>query len=100
MAELATHRQLITASWELVVDRFPCSGQPLYLPVPRLQEITEISYLDGAGDEQIWDAENYTFAVEKEPAEVWPAFAQTWPVTRCEPTWSSSCSWRATATRM
>lgn len=84
-AESATHRQLLTATYELVLDRFPCYGQPIYVPAPPLQEVTEIAYLDSAGDERTVAAADYSYQTEKEPAEIWPAFGQTWPIARLEP---------------
>jgi uncharacterized phiE125 gp8 family phage protein len=81
-AENATHRQLITATFELVLDRFPCNGQPLYLPRPPLQELTLVAYIDTDGATQTWEEENYLVLATKEPAEVWPAVGQVWPATQ------------------
>jgi uncharacterized phiE125 gp8 family phage protein len=83
-AELATHRQLATATYELVVDRFPCYGVPIYVPVPPLQSVA-IAYSDAAGDGQTWSGASYVVQTEKEPAEIWPAYGEIWPVTRREP---------------
>lgn len=80
-AEAATHRQLLTATWELRIDRFPPGGGPLYLPLGNWQATTSVDYVDADGVTQTLDAELYE-TVNREPAELWPAFGQVWPATR------------------
>ncbi len=82
-AEAATHRQLLTATWDLQVDRFPDDRQPLRLPLGAWQATTSVSYVDTAGDTQTLDAAKYT-TVGTEPALIWPAYGQVWPATRVQ----------------
>ncbi len=102
-AEMATHRQLLTATWELTLDRPPRLGdygsgsygdgeyayltstprtrERLLLPMAPLQQVNSITYIDTAGDEQTWDEDNYIVSVGKEPAEISLAHGKTWPQT-------------------
>jgi uncharacterized phiE125 gp8 family phage protein len=81
-AELATHRQLLTATWELTRDAFPCQGEPLNIPLPPLVGEPTITYLDTNGAQQTWNAANWDVTTHKEPAEIWPAYGKVWPTTR------------------
>lgn len=76
-AEKVTRRQLITATWELRLDRFP---QIMYLPVPPLQSVTSLKYLDTAGVEQTL-VENTDYLVDtySEPGRITPAYGEEWP---------------------
>jgi uncharacterized phiE125 gp8 family phage protein len=76
-AEKITRRQLITATWELRLDRFP---ETIYLPMAPLQSVASLKYLDSAGDEQTL-VENTDFIVDtySEPARITPAYGMTWP---------------------
>jgi hypothetical protein len=101
-AENATHRQILTATYELQLDRFPpfgqlygqpsglhdvwpLRGQPIRLPRPPWQSTTSLKYTDTNGTLQTWSSTNYTTAGAKEPAEIWPAFGKVWPVARMMP---------------
>lgn len=84
-AELATHRQLLTATWELVLDGFPEAGVPILLPLGTWQATTQIDYTNSTGGTTIWDAAKYTTAGTREPAEVTPAYGQSWPSARRVP---------------
>jgi len=83
-AELATHRQIITATWELTLDAFPCYAEPIVLPLGELQSVASIKYTDAAGAEQTWTAADYDVVTAKEPAEIWPGYGEVYPVTRYE----------------
>ncbi|MHB0929186.1 MAG: head-tail connector protein [Candidatus Nanopelagicales bacterium] len=41
--EAITRRQLITASWDLVLDGFPGAREPIEIPLPPLQSVTSIT---------------------------------------------------------
>lgn len=82
--ESLTRRQLITATWELTLDRFPqyrCGRSELLIPRPRLRTAA-IAYIDGDGDSQTWDPSKYRVDTKAEPGRIEPAFGQTWPSTR------------------
>lgn len=53
-----TGRSQTTETWDYKLDAFPCVDE-LELPRPPLQSVVGVFYLDGAGDEQEFDAANY-----------------------------------------
>jgi uncharacterized phiE125 gp8 family phage protein len=91
MAEQLTGRQLITATWDLYLDRFPDgSGRVLEeldryairVPLPRLQSVTHVKYYDLDNTLQTLSASAYTVDIRSEPARIAPAYGYTWPATR------------------
>lgn len=89
--ERETARQLMTATWDYVLDSFP--RQPLWgqsadvtirLPLAPVQSVTHIKYLDTAGIEQTLSASNYKVVITGEPARIVPTYGYTWPSTRPE----------------
>ena len=79
-AEKITRRQLITASWELRLD---CFRETIYLPMPPLQSVTTVKYLDTGGTERTL-VENTDYIVDtySEPARITPAYGMVWPPTQ------------------
>lgn len=75
-------RALITQTWELRLDRFPSK---IKVPLPPLQSVTSITYVDLEGATQTLDPNHYTVLSGREPAEIWPAYGVCWPATRCVP---------------
>jgi len=83
-------RALGQQSWRLVLDGFEhcCRArrdarfnpQRIDLPLPPLQQVTAVKYLDGDGNEQTLDAVNYR-AVNcgSEPSFIMPAAGKSWP---------------------
>lgn len=101
-AEKITRRQLITATWELRLDRFPGGSQfgpryiqagppnelipgrgeadTIYLPMPPLQSVTTLKYLDSANVEQtLTENTDYLVDTYSEPARITPAYGEVWP---------------------
>lgn len=104
-AEAIISRQLITATWEMRLDRFPCYGfnqagfgsiknydlgyhhqgltDIIYLPYPPLQSVDSIKYLDESGTEQtLIENTDYLVDTYSEPARITPAYNVFWPFTR------------------
>jgi uncharacterized phiE125 gp8 family phage protein len=86
--EATVHRPMITRTMELQLDGFPACAR-VELPLPPLQSVVSVKYLDAAGVEQTWAASNY---VVDAPSGPWPlpgcvrlAYAATWPTARSEP---------------
>ena len=79
-AEKITRRQLITASWELRLD---CFRETIFLPMPPLQSVTTVKYLDTGGTERTL-VENTDYIVDtySEPARITPAYGMVWPPTQ------------------
>lgn len=79
-AERITRRALITQTWDLYLDAFPC--WELCIPKPTLQSIVEITYVDTDGMTQTLAADQCLVDTATEPARITPAFGLVWPVTR------------------
>jgi len=80
--EMITGRQVVKATWDLYLDRFPSSSEPIYLPKPPLQSVTSITYLDTAGVSQTWSASDYSYSTHREPGIVTPAYGEAYPSAR------------------
>lgn len=76
-------RVLLTQTWEWRLDRFPIgAATPLKVPLPPLQSVTSIQYVDTAGATQTWSSALYTVDSSSEPGRIVPAFGETYPLTQ------------------
>lgn len=80
-----TRRALSEQTQEVYLDRFP-SADPIELPYPPLQSVTEIGYKDSTGEELILPATDYLVDVDREPGQVMPVFGTNWPAFTPYPT--------------
>lgn len=84
-AEAQTGRQFLTATWKLTLDRFPRCSQPMALPLPPLQSVTWVKYLDAAGVQQTWSSGDYVVDKPQGPrcleGRVYPALNKIYPDT-------------------
>ena len=85
--EAITRRQLINATWDLLLDRFPNNRTPIEIPLPPLQSITSITYTDTSGAAQTLSSSLYRVIAEStpispkcQPGIVFPIYGTTWPV--------------------
>jgi uncharacterized phiE125 gp8 family phage protein len=76
-AEQITRRSLVTQTWELTLDGFPYGA--ISLPLPPLQTIDLIKYIDPNGVEQTMDALSYRVLTGGEPGAVQPVYGSLWP---------------------
>lgn len=85
-AETFTQRAFISQTWDLKLDAFPCGV--LTLPMPPVQSVTSITYLDTAGDAQAWSTALYQTDLPSglfaAPARIAPAYGQSYPLTRSD----------------
>lgn len=74
-------RALVTQTWELRLDCFPRS---IRIPLPPLQSIASITYVDGNGVIQTLDPAAYQVkgVGGLGPATVVPAYGTSWPTVR------------------
>lgn len=80
-AEGLTGRALITQTWELVLDAFPCNEIEVgLLPI---QSVASVKYFDTDGVLQTIDAADYVLDVDTLPGWLLPAYGVSWPATRC-----------------
>ena len=77
--EELTQRILMSSTWELYLDGFPCH-QTIDLPAP-LASVTSVKYLDTAEALQTWAATNYIVDTVSEPvAHLKLAYGISWPL--------------------
>lgn len=79
-AEGYTRRALVTQTWDLKMDRFPC--WTIYVPKPTLQSVVHITYVDTDGVTQTLDPSTYLVDTSSTPARITPVFGGIWPVAR------------------
>jgi hypothetical protein len=113
LVETITRRQLITATWLMMLDSFktPVAGMyydafrvpmppqaigatpfgsisypysVVYLPRPPVQSVTSVQYLDTDGDLQTFASNQYVTDVASEPARIMPPPGVVWPTTMAE----------------
>lgn len=75
-------RQLVTATWDLFLDQFPEGGGVIEVPLPPLQSITTLKYLDENGNQQTWSSTNYRVDVKSEPGRIERAWGVSYPGIR------------------
>lgn len=78
-AEGYTRRALVTQTWDLKLDRFPC--WTIHVPKPTLQSVVSITYVDTNGATQTLDPSTYLVDTSSTPARITPVFGGIWPVT-------------------
>jgi uncharacterized phiE125 gp8 family phage protein len=70
----------VTQSWELTLDEFPIAA--IDVPLPPLQSVQSIKYVDTAGVLQTLAAENYQVFITGLYGLVTPAYGASWPEAR------------------
>lgn len=87
-------RALLTQTWQLHLDEFPGSGRyvpgrgyvdagAIYLPLPPLQSVSSITYVDTAGATQTLASSVYQVVNrQRQRSMIVEAYGQTWPSTR------------------
>ena len=66
-------RALITQTWQLTL---PCFTSDIRLPLPPIQSVERVAYMDGDGVEQVLDSAEYRLAGEfLDPVSSWPSAA-------------------------
>lgn len=82
-AENDVRRALITQTWDLRRDRFPQCGYALRLPLPPLQSVAWVRYIDTGGVEQTLDPDSYIVDANNEPGRITMRRGLSWPATDC-----------------
>lgn len=82
-AESRTGRALVTQQWRLDLDRFPVDT--IDLPLPPLQSVESVTYLDAYGVRQNLAESEYTVIANETPGSVIPDYGKTWPGCRVTP---------------
>lgn len=114
LAETYCKRALVTSTWALKLDGFPSSWiynpysvsslgiryswesaiiqrqyfdlkrNAIVLPIPPVQSISSIQYVDTSGATQTLSSANYILDSNSEPARITPAYGLSWPDTRVQ----------------
>lgn len=86
-------RALITQKWALLLNQFPRRGHcysgrsdAITVPLPPLQTVDSVVYIDSAGVSQTLDTTKYT-VLDREtlPSQIVPSFGNQWPTTQAVP---------------
>lgn len=83
-AETFTGRALCTQTWDLVLDQFPGDDAPIDVPLPPLQSVTSITYLDTNGTTQTLSSSVYIVDSKNEPGRIALAVGESWPDTQAD----------------
>ena len=81
--EKITGRQLLTATCDLKLFRFPYPSGAITFPLPPFGALSSITYVDTGGASATLASSLYTVNAgsDHERAYVFPAFSQVWPAT-------------------
>jgi uncharacterized phiE125 gp8 family phage protein len=71
-------RALVTQTWRLTIDTFPCAE--IKIPLPPLQSVSSVGYFDSAGDFQTM-IEDTDYFVDDQSEPGWITPMTTWPTT-------------------
>ena len=83
--EFAEHligRAFITQQWEYTLDSFK---DRIELPMPTLQSVQSVKYLDENGVLQTLASSEYQVITSELVGAIVPAYGKTWPVCRIQP---------------
>jgi uncharacterized phiE125 gp8 family phage protein len=75
------HRALATQTWDLILDKFPSNSDYIEIPLPPLQSVTSVKYIDYAGVSATMTAglSGYFVDTDSEPGRVCLSYYITWP---------------------
>ena len=82
-AEHRTGRALVTQQWRYSVDAFPADS--LELPMPKLQSVQAVTYLDNNGVRQTLANTEYDVITDELVGSLIPAYGKSWPSCREHP---------------
>ncbi len=81
--ERGTELALITQTVEVKLDGF-WGSCAIELPMPPLQAVVSVQYLDSTGALQTLPADTYKVSTHRRPGRVWLASGKSWPTTKDE----------------
>lgn len=79
--ERLTGLQLVTATWKMYLDNWPCSCGVL-VPKSPLLTVSSITYVDTAGATQTLASSVYQVDAVSQPGRITTAYGQSWPSIR------------------
>jgi uncharacterized phiE125 gp8 family phage protein len=81
------HRALATQTWDLILDEFPTDSDYIEIPLPILQSVTSVKYIDYAGVSATMTAglSGYFVDTDSEPGRVCLSYCINWPIFTEQP---------------
>ena len=75
------HRALATQTWDLILDEFPSGSDYIEIPLPTLQSVTSVKYINSAGVSATMTASlsGYYADTDSEPGRVCLSYCVMWP---------------------
>jgi uncharacterized phiE125 gp8 family phage protein len=83
--ERQTYRQLVTATWDLVLDALPSGSGAIRIPRAPLQSVASVKYYDEAGVLQTVPATDYVVTISEEPGLIRCGQSLVWPTAATRP---------------
>lgn len=80
-AQGTLRRAIVDQQWRLWLNSFPPGRAAIQLPLPPLLSVTEVTYLDAAGETQTLSPSEYR-VIAGERALLEPAITKPWPSAR------------------
>ena len=77
-------RALMTQTWDLFLDVFPAGSKSIQIPLPPLQSVTSVKYINPDGNLITLDASKYIVDIAATPGLIHAAYGESWPDTRCQ----------------
>jgi uncharacterized phiE125 gp8 family phage protein len=83
-AETELRRAIITQTWDLTLDAFPCVSRrnpfaAIEIPLPPLQSVESVKYLSTNNELTTLDPSKYVVDTSVTPGRIIPAYGQAWP---------------------
>lgn len=82
--EIHTGRALVTQTWDLTFDCWPC-GDAIDIPLPPLQSVTSVTYYDTADAATVWSSANYQVVIDGVRGRLVLAYGKVWPAVTLRP---------------
>ena len=78
--ERVTARKLVSQTWKLFMDSFPC-GDRIELPFGQLSSVTHVKYTDTAGATNTFSSDYWEVSSSREPGILALSYGCSWPST-------------------
>lgn len=76
-------RALCTQTWDMLLDAFP-AGDAIEIPLPPLQSVTSVTYVDQDGATQTMPSADYIVDTASQPGVIVLAYGKSWPYARAQ----------------
>lgn len=76
--ERVTGRKLVTQTWKLFLDAWPC-GDRICIPFGNLQSVTHVKYTDVTGAQSTFSTDYWEASTSREPGVLALSYGCSWP---------------------